>query len=227
MILQAHEHHVGLKLLALTCVLLATTAGASQGGVNLVNNRGFENGVPQPGGTSTFTGWTQSGDTSSTSVVSLVSDPFILAPHGGTFEAKSGPNNLGSISQSIATIPGHTYEVSFWLAEFISFNSTPGADNTAVFQSSFAGQTLTNITTVITLQTPQSNVYMNFVKDIVATGASSILQFSFKDPPAFWLLDDVSVTTTPEASSLVVWSVLGLAGIAVGVARRQRGMSVA
>jgi len=214
MILKAHEHHLGLKLLASTCLLLAATAGTSQAAVNLVTNPGFETG--------NFTGWTQSGDTSSTFVVSLASDPGILAPHGGTFEAKSGPNNLGSISQSIITIPGHTYEVSFWLAEFISYNSTPGADNTAVFQSSFGGQTLTNITTVITPTTPQSNVYINYVKDIVATSALSTLQFSFKDPPAYWLLDDVSVSdVTPEASSLVVWSVLGLVGVAVGVARRQ------
>jgi len=91
-----------------------------------------------------------------------------------------------------------------------------------VFQSSFGGQTLTNITTVITHTTPQSNVYINYVKDIVATSALSTLQFSFKDPPAYWLLDDVSVSdVTPEASSLVVWSVLGLVGVAVGVARRQ------
>ena len=164
MILQAHELRAGLKLLALTSLLLAATGLTLQAAVNLVLNPGFETGD--------FTNWTPPGGLPpSTFVVSLASDPGILAPHGGTYEAKSGPNTLGSISQSIATTAAHTYEVSFWLAEFISFNSTPGADNTAEFQASFAGHLLTDITTVITAQTPQSNVYTKYVFDVSVTGA--------------------------------------------------------
>ena len=194
----------------------------------MVNNPGFENGSPLGGGTLDFTGWTPSPTVPPSNNSTYVVSSADILPHGGTYEAKSGPSVLESISQSIATTAGHIYEVSFWLAEYVSYNSQQNqAYNTATFQSSFAGQTLTNITTVITAQT-QSVPYTKYTADIVATGASSTLQFSFKDPPAYWLLDDVSVTdVTPEASSLVVWSVLGLVGATVGVSRRQRSMSVA
>jgi hypothetical protein len=220
MILHARVYHQGLKLLALICVLLATKVGTSQAAVNLVKNPGFEIGY--------FTDW--SVDFASTYVVDAGSGVDI-PPIFGLYEAKSGPSTLGPhISQDITTIPGHAYEVSFWLAEWISYDRTQNqAYNTAEFQASFGGGLPPiDITTVITLQTPQNFPYTKYVFDVVATGTTSTLQFSFLDPPSYWVLDNVSVTDiTPEASSLVVWSVLGLVGVAIGVGRRQRNMPVA
>lgn len=217
MSLQAHEHHLGLKLLTLTCLLLATTAGTSQAAVNLVVNPGFETG--------NFTGWTTSPapGTNFTFVVSTTTDPGILPPHGGTFEAKSGPpsNNPELLSQIIATIPGQTYEVSFWLANFMSAGT-----GSPEFKASFAGNLLIDFVRPNN-NTTETDPYKQYVFDVPATGATSTLQFSFVQPPGYWLLDDVSVTPAPEASSLVVWSMLGLVGVAVvGKARRNRSLQI-
>ena len=41
-----------------------------------------------------------------------------VPPHSGNFQAFLGPRELWlTLSQMLATIPGQTYEVSFWLAD--------------------------------------------------------------------------------------------------------------
>ena len=227
MIHHAHAHRPGLKLLALICLLLAATAvGTSQAAVNLVTNPGFEDGNDIGGGNLDFTGWTTSPTPPSANFTYVVntSTGVAIAPHGGSYEAKSGPNpdNPELLSQNIATIAGHVYEVSFWLADFLS-----NGDGNPDFQASFAGSLLTHLTPDNN-HTTEIYPYTEYVYDVVATGASSALQFRFVNPPGYWLLDDVSVTdVTPEASSLVVWSVLGLVGVAVGIARRNRSLQSA
>jgi hypothetical protein len=60
----------------------------------LVTNDGLETGD--------FTGWTQSGNTSFTSV-------DLGLGHSGSYGAKFGPAGIGTISQNIITTPGQTY----------------------------------------------------------------------------------------------------------------------
>jgi hypothetical protein len=93
-----------MKQLSLLGVAAAALIGASSvaSAANLVVNGGFETGD--------FTGWTQSGDTSSTFVESF----FV---HSGNFAATFGPIfSLGFLSQTLTTTAGTGYTISFWFA---------------------------------------------------------------------------------------------------------------
>ena len=60
--------------------------------------------------------------------------------------------------------------------------------------------------------------------DVVATSATTIVSFSFRNDTDYWYLDDVSVklsTVVPEPSSVLLLAA-GLAGIAGFAARRRR-----
>ncbi len=104
-------------------MLLLAAALATPAHANLVLNGGFETGD--------FTGWTELGDPTYNIV-------WAGNPHSGFYAGLSGPVDvLGGISQSIATIAGHSYEVSFWLS---SEQSLSGIDNS--FDFSFGGQSL-------------------------------------------------------------------------------------
>jgi hypothetical protein len=93
--------------------------------------------------------------------------------------AHLGPLSEGFLSQTLTTIPGHSYNVSFWLAV------DSGTPNN--FSCSFAGGS------VVSLVNAAAFGYTQFSANITATSASSVLQFAFSDPPAYWDLTDVCV----------------------------------
>jgi hypothetical protein len=165
---------------AAALVLATFFAGAAQ--ANIVTNSGFETG--------NFTGWTLSGDTSFTFV-----DDF--SPHSGTFGAFLGTSgSTGSITQTLATTVGVSYDIEFWL-------------NTAVkpnfFSVSFGGVVLDSLTDITTSSSIPSPHYTLFSHTILASSASTDLVFTFRHDPWGWDLDDVSVeaaTAVPEPGSL-------------------------
>jgi autotransporter-associated beta strand protein len=92
-----------LALVAAAVVFLAHPAKA-----NLITNGGFETGD--------FTGWTQSGNTGHTGVDSTF---FHIPPHSGAHHAYFGPvGDHGFITQILATTPGRSYTINFWLANY-------------------------------------------------------------------------------------------------------------
>ena len=171
-----------IRLGAAALVLATFSAGAAQ--ANIVTNPGFETG--------NFTGWALSGDTSFTVV-----DNF--SPHSGSFGAFLGTSgSTGSITQTLATTVGVSYDIEFWL-------------NTAVkpnfFSVSFGGIVLDSLTDVTTSSSILPPFYQLFSYTALASSASSDLVFTFRHDPWGWDLDDVSVeaaTAVPESGSLLL-----------------------
>jgi methionine-rich copper-binding protein CopC len=142
---------------------------------NLVTNPGFETG--------NFVGWTQSGNTQSTTVATDF-------PHTGTYAADLGPaGSLGFLSQTVSTTPGQTYYLDYWLDHPYT-NSTPNE-----FRVSVNG-------TVIYDQTNLGNfAYTEFTFSYTATSATTTIQFGFQEDPAYFYLDDVYFGPTHPTTS--------------------------
>src|SRR5262245_60901110 len=85
------------QLLGIVALLAGSAVPAS---ANLIVNGDFETGD--------FTGWTQSANATFT----FVDGP----PHSGPHAAWLGPvNTNGFLSQTLVTVPGHLYDIEFWL----------------------------------------------------------------------------------------------------------------
>ena len=142
---------------------------------NLVINPGFETGD--------LTGWTQSGDTLYTEVISR--DPDWV--HSGTYGLQSSERNLGYISQILSTTPGATYLISIWLDTY--------AFDTYNFVIYWDGVKIYHKTNPIVFGWKNIQVFG------IATTTSTEVKFGFSSPNHYWGIDDISVAepnfTTP------------------------------
>lgn len=180
----------------LAAAALVTSAAPALAVPNLVVNGSFELGD--------FPGWTQFGDTNFTGVVG--GSFGCCSPSDGIYQAVFGPSDgFGGISQTITT-RASKYNVRFDLA------NDSGAGNYV----EFGGVTLlSNVPN-------QRYVSYHFVVDVAR---NPVLKFGFFNPPAFYNLDNVSVTAAvPEAAT---WTML-IAGFGlVGAAMRRRQAALA
>ena len=144
-------------------------------GQPLVQNGGFESGAHDP--------WILTETTGPDQVVNGNGSSFY--PYDGTYAFGFGQANTPAhLSQDLATTPGQTYLLSFWLV-----NPTGSSGSLyEQFQVNWNGTTVTN------LDNPSSFVWQNMSFVLTATGAVTTLEFVVRNDPDYFGLDDVSVT---------------------------------
>jgi hypothetical protein len=173
----------------LTFTNLTTHVGQSQTfslqiGQSLVQNGGFETGD--------FTGWTVVGKTivssfrHGTTVYDAVENAAsgYQVVHSGLYGAFLGDNQTATFSQTLATIPGQNYLLSFWLDNPVSGSVQQFAVNW-------------NTTTLVSLSAPPAFSWTNFQFIVTGAGSGSVLQFAAENDPSYFGLDDVTVTAIP------------------------------
>lgn len=150
---------------------------------SLVQNGGFETGD--------FTGWMLVGNTivlgpSGPTIYNAVesSANYPLVVHSGNYGAFMGDVQVATLSQTLATVPGENYLLSLWLD-----NPTNGA--TQQFLVNWNGNNVYNVVN------PPVFAWTNLKFIVTATSANSVLQFGAENDPAYFGLDDVSVTHIP------------------------------
>lgn len=170
---------------------------------NVVNNCGFETG--------SFSGWTLSGNDVPQSQDTLYGvegpDPFPLPggtnPNSGNFQAFFADQfaDPTTLSQTLTTVAGDTYTISFYLAQELFGPGT--VQNSALV--TFGGTTIESLSNV-----PVEG-YTLFTGTALASSGSTILSLTFGNDVGEFLLDDVVVstpaatTTVPEPSSWLLF----------------------
>jgi hypothetical protein len=206
-------------------VALLLAASSTIAHAQIVTNGSFEQPtVPAasftnfPVGSTLITGWTVVNNS-----VSVVSGTFSQA--GVAFPAQDmsqwldltgfNTNSNEGVSQTVTTIPGNQYQLSFWIG-----NTTGGGifGTTSTVNVSITG--VPSFSETNSTVSPTTQVWQQFTRTFVATGAATTLTFTNGDPSNDNDngLDNISVLNQgpagavpePTSAALVVSGLLGL-----------------
>ncbi|WP_138503268.1 DUF642 domain-containing protein [Nostoc sp. PA-18-2419] len=172
-----------------TAVITNTYKSAAQAeGQELIYNGGFEiDPLADPnnpnGVNPNVTGWIKSGEAIDQAGVTISN-----FPHDGNQGLSLGAfSGLSYIAQTIPTIPGQHYQLTFWLA---SIEEAPDLKNKLKV---FISGKKVDVKKNTSLQP-----YTQYTLDFKAKTTSTEIKFGSKAKYAFLYLDDVSVKATPE-----------------------------
>ncbi|MCX5807733.1 MAG: carbohydrate binding domain-containing protein [Proteobacteria bacterium] len=178
------------KLFLLTAaVVLLVAVQVGVGAAELVVNGGFETGD--------FYGWNEY-------AVYLNPPGGSLPVYSGTYAAYFASVGYdGYLSQSISTVAGQTYTISYYLK---NWGGSYNEFSLAINSGTLAGSVLVNADTF-----DWTNYQFNFT----ATSSATNLTFYGRQDPTAYFLDNVSVTNAPVPipSALLLFAP-GLAGLA-------------
>jgi hypothetical protein len=148
----------------------------------LIQNGGFETG--------SFAYWNLSGNFGSSYTVS-VPRSYSIYSHSGYFSGFLGVNpSFGYLSQTVTTIPGQSYLLSFFI------DSSSGIGSINEFGVSWNGFSIFDQQDFTTAGWTQ----LQFI--VQATSGSTELEFSFDNATNYFWLDDVSLINLPAGLSI-------------------------
>jgi choice-of-anchor C domain-containing protein len=200
-------------------VLLACIGGVS---ANLVTNGGFEMPTAANPWTTFFTGNGLTGWTITSGSIDLINGYW--QPHSGSQSIDLSGNSPGMITQNITTIPGDSYDLSFWMA------GNPDIQEVKTLGVYWNGAELG--TTYTFDSTGHTHADMGWkevtIPGLQATGTSTEIGFLDIQPqsdPCGVALDDISVVpasqSAPEFPTLAVPGamIVGLLGVVLFIRR--------
>jgi hypothetical protein len=191
-----------LRLAALTALLgLAASAHAA----NIVADPGFESAG---GGNIYFAG--QTIDTGSWNVtlgdIYIDSgDPYVFAGSNAANLTAANPYTFNTLAETLTTTPGKIYDYSFW-ADADSANIFSLTENGVAIAGAPTGIVDNGFPGAIT----NSSLFVDYTGVFTATTSSTVLAFSDEANPPIGsalgsvMIDNVSVSPTPEPSSLAL-----------------------
>jgi hypothetical protein len=209
------------SLLAALAVLLGLSASAHA--TNIVTDPGFESAG---GGNIYYAG--QTIDSGSWNVLTGAvyidsGDPYVFAGNNALNLTGANPYAPDSVDQTLSTIVGKIYDVSFWA----------DSDSTNTFSLTENGIAITGAPTSIVdngfpSSTSNPSLFVDYLGIFTATSTTTTLDFTAtSDPPigsslGSVVIDNVSVQPTPEPSS-AVFMLTGAFAVGLALAIRRLG----
>ncbi|MEH2288132.1 DUF642 domain-containing protein [Nostoc sp.] len=176
----------------ISTAVITNTSDAAAKAAELVKNGNFElDPLVDPNNPKVtnpnITDWAKSGDPMDVSGIRISNFP----QSGNQGLSLSGFIGLSHISQTLSTLPGQQYELSYYLA---SIDEAPDLDNQ--FQTFVGGNKISDLEDIYFQ--PYTQYKFNFTAD----SSSTELKFGDWDRYGFLYLDNVSVKPVPEPSTI-------------------------